>query len=566
MTNNQTSLQSKSGKSVKKCPSGIPGLDQITGGGLPRGRTSLVCGSSGSGKTLFAMEFLINGATTHGDAGVFISFEEDTKELIENVGSLGFEIEQLIADKKISIIQIRVERAELEETGNYDLDGLFIRLGHAIDSIGAKRVAIDTIETLFSALNNERILRSEIGRLFRWLKDKNVTAIVTAERGANTLTRHGLEEYASDCVFLLDQRVQNQIATRHLRIIKYRGSSHGTNEYPFLLNEHGFSVVPITAVSLNYKVSSDLVSTGITQLDELLGGKGYYRGGTIMVSGSTGTGKTSVAAHLIDAACRRGERALFFAFEESPDQFLRNMLSIGIDLKIWADKGLLLFKAVRPTNYGLDTHLASIRYTLDDFQPSVVVLDPVSSFELSGNSAESGAMLMCLVDLIKSRQITSLFTCISKGEGTFEQTELGITSLIDCWISLRNLEQAGERTRALYVLKARGMAHSNNVREFVITNHGVELLDVYVGPNGILTGSAKANQQLKDKLAELASNQDCERRRAMITLKRQAMEAKIAEIQAQFEVERKETEAFLESVEILGKAQESIRSPNKYEM
>lgn len=527
---------------LEKSPTGIPGLDQVTNGGLPLGRTTLVCGGSGSGKTLLGMEFLVMGARDHNEPGVFMSFEENAEELARNVASLGFDVQQLVDKKKLVIDQVRIERSEIQESGEYDLDGLFIRLGYAIDSIGAKRVVLDTIEALFAALSNAGILRAELRRLFRWLKDKGVTAIVTGERGEGTLTRHGLEEYVSDCVILLDQRVADQVATRRLRIVKYRGSAHGTNEYPFLLDEQGFTVVPLTAISLQYTVSNEFVSTGIAKLDAMLGGRGYYRGGTLLVSGTAGSGKSSVAAHFLDAACRRGERCLLFAYEESPDQIMRNMRSIGIDLKQWADKGLLRFHAARPATYGLETHLAAVQRAAEQFQPEVVVFDPISSFEAAGSFLDAKAMLMRLVDFLKSRQVTALFTSLTAGGSPSELTEVGISSLIDTWLLLRNLEQGGERTRIMYILKARGMAHSNQVREFQLTDRGVDLVEVCLGPNGILTGSARAEQAMQDSAATLARSRSAERKRLMIEHKRKALEAKIAELEAGFEFERREME------------------------
>ncbi|MFZ0487516.1 MAG: circadian clock protein KaiC, partial [Arenicellales bacterium] len=462
---------------LEKCPTGIPGLDQITNGGLPKGRTTLVCGSSGSGKTLLGMEFLVKGGVETGEPGVFIAFEESAGELAGNVASLGIDVQALIDDGQLVLEHVRIDRSEMEETGEYDLEALFIRLGYAIDSIGAKRVVLDTIEVLFGALTNTGILRAELRRLFQWLKDKGVTSIVTGERGEGQLTRHGLEEYVSDCVILLDQRVANQIATRRLRIVKYRGSAHGSNEYPFLLDEQGFTVTPVTGISQQYAVSGDFVSTGVASLDDILGGKGCYRGSTLLVSGTAGTGKSSIAAHFADAAGRRGERCIYFAFEESPKQIMRNMRSIGIDLQPWRKKGLLALQAMRPSSYGLEKLLAIIERTVEQFQPRMVVLDPISSLELSGTFEEARIAVMRLVDFLKSRQVTTLLNSLTNSGDPLEQSEVGISSLVDTWLLLRNMEQNGERTRLLYILKSRGMAHSNHVREFILSDHGVELME-----------------------------------------------------------------------------------------
>ena len=493
-----------------KTPTGIPGLDEITGGGLPKGRPTLVCGAAGCGKTLFAMEFLVRGATQYNEPGVFMSFEETAEELTKNVASLGFDLNRLAASKRLLIDHVRVERSEIEETGEYDLDGLFIRLGHAIDSIGAKRVVLDTVESLFAGLPNPLILRAELRRLFRWLKDKGMTAVITGEKGDNTFTRHGLEEYVSDCVIFLDHRVTDQLSTRRMRIVKYRGSTHGTNEYPFLIEEKGISVLPITSIGLNHPVSTQRISTGIPRLDTMLGGKGYYRGSSILLSGTAGTGKTSVAASFVDAACRRGERCVYFAFEESSAQIIRNMRSIGIDLEPWVTKGLLKFHAERPSVYGLETHLLTMHKAINEFKPAVVVIDPITNLISAGNPLDVKSMLTRLIDFLKMNQITALFTTLTSAGGPLEQSEVGISSLADTWLLLRDIEIGGERNRGLYILKSRGMAHSNQIREFLLTDQGIDLLDVYVGPSGVLTGSARLAQEAQEKGAEIAHQQEIE--------------------------------------------------------
>jgi circadian clock protein KaiC len=527
---------------LAKCPTGIAGLDQITHGGLPCGRPTLVCGSSGSGKTLMAMEFIVNGALKYGEPGVFMSFEETEEDLAKNFSSLGYDLRDLVARKLLVVDYVAIERDEIEETGEYDLGGLFVRMGMAIDAIGAKRVAMDTIEALFAALPNPGILRAELRRLFHWLKVKKVSAVITGERGDAGLTRHGLEEYVSDCVILLDQRVVDQVATRRMRIVKYRGSAHGTNEFPFLIENTGFNVQPVTGVVLDYKAPLEHVSTGVAKLDAMLGGRGYYRGGSVLVSGTIGTGKTSLASSFVNASCARGERCLYFAFEESPDQIVRNMNSIGLDLGKWASKGLLKIHAARPVIFGLEAHLSLIRQMVDEFQPQVVVFDPISSFEESGSYDSVRGMLMLLVDYLKAQRVTTLFTSLTDPSGPAETTQIGISSLIDTWLLVRNLEFGGERTRGLYVLKARGMEHSNQVREFLLTDHGIDLMEVYVGPEGVLTGSAKAAQELLDKAASQALNREAERKRLVLDNKGQVLEAKIAQLRAEFEAERREAE------------------------
>src|SRR5262245_55668411 len=522
---------------LPKAPTGIQGLDQVTFGGLPRGRPTLICGSAGSGKTLLAAEFLVRGATQYGEPGVFLAFEETAEELTQNVRSLGFDLEELIAQKKLLVDFVRVERSEIEETGDYDLEGLFVRLGHAIDSIGAKRVVLDTIETLFSGLSNAAILRAELRRLFRWLKDKGVTAVITGERGEGALTRHGLEEYVSDCVISLDHRVTDQVSTRRLRVVKYRGTSHGTNEYPFLIDEDGFSVLPITSMGLKHNVSQERIASGIARLDTMLAGEGFYRGSTILVSGTAGSGKSSIAAHFTNAACQRGEGALYCAFEESPQQIVRNMRSIGLDLEPFVKKGLLRFHAIRSTECGLEMHLTNIHKLVEQFQPRVVILDPISNLCRAGSLEDTTAMLTRLLDYLKAQHITTLLTAMTSDQSGLEKTDVEISSLVDTWLLLRDIELGGERNRAMYVLKSRGMAHSNQIREFLLTDRGIQLADVYLGPEGVLTGSTRQAQEAREKAATLLRQQELESKQRELDLKRDAVEARIAALRKEFEAE-----------------------------
>jgi circadian clock protein KaiC len=528
--------------SLPKTPTGIQGLDEITFGGLPKGRPTLVCGSAGCGKTLLSIEFLVHGATQFNEPGVLMAFEETEEDLIKNVASLGYDLKELSDRKKLVVDHVHIERSEIEETGEYDLEGLFVRLGYAIDSIGAKRVVLDTIESIFAGLPNPSILRAELRRLFRWLKDKGVTAIVTGERGDRTLTRQGLEEYVSDCVILLDHRTREQISTRRLQIIKYRGSTHGTNEYPFLIDEHGISVLPITSIALEHQASSERISSGIKRLDSMLGGKGYYRGTSVLVSGMAGTGKSSLAAHFVDAACRRGEHCAYFATEESPDLIVRNMRSIGIDLAPWIKKGLLHFDATRPTFHGLEMHLLRMHKLVRETNARVVVVDPITSYISLGDTLEVKSMLSRLIDFFKAHQITAFFTSLTEGGSALEQSEVGISSLMDTWILLRHIESNGERNRGIWVLKSRGMPHSNQIREFVFTEHGIELVDVYLGAEGVLTGTARAAQEAKETAATLLRRQDLERKERALEHRKKALEAKIAALRAEFETEKAELE------------------------
>jgi circadian clock protein KaiC len=529
-------------RQLAKCPTGITGLDEITGGGLPRGRPTLVCGGAGCGKTLLSLEFVVRGAVTYGEPGVFMSFEETSEELAKNVASLGFDLADLEKQKLLALDFVYIERREIEETGEYDLEGLFIRLGHAIDSVGAKRVVLDTIEALFAGFPNELILRSELRRLFRWLKDKGVTALITAEKGEGTLTRHGIEEYVSDAVLLLDHRVVDQIATRRLRFVKYRGSLHGTDEYPFLIDENGFSILPVTSLRLDYEVTSERISTGIPRLDSMLGGQGYYRGSSVLISGTAGSGKTSLAAFFADAACRRGERCLYLALEESQNQIIRNMRSIGLDLEPWVKQGRLKFHAARSTLYGLEMHLAMTHKLTSKFQPGTVIMDPITNLSIVASHNEVKSVLMRLVDFFKNRQITSLFTNLTHS-GELEKTTTGVSSLMDTWLLLLSVESSGERNRVFHLLKSRGMAHSNQMREFIITDKGIDLVDVYLGPGGVFTGAARLQQEAREKAAALAAQEELEHRRRILDRKRQIMEAQVAALQAQMSAEEEELQA-----------------------
>ncbi len=529
---------------LPKSPTGITGLDEITGGGLPKGRPTLITGSAGCGKTMMAMEFLVRGATEYNEPGVFMAFEESAEELTKNVASMGFDLARLQAAKKMVIDYVHIDRQEIQDTGEYDLEGLFVRLGYAIDSIGAKRVVLDTIEALFAGLPNEAILRAELRRLFRWLKKRGVTAVITGERGDKTLTRYGLEEYVADCVILLDFRILEQIATRRLRIVKYRGSAHGVDEFPFLIGRTGISILPVTSLNLEHAVSSARVSTGISRLDTMLEGKGYYRGSTVLISGSAGTGKTSFAAAFIADACRRRERCLYFAFEESPGQIVRNMNSIGIDLTEPVKKGFLQFHASRPSAYGLEMHLINMHRIIDEYKPRCVVLDPVSNLISVGTRVEVKSVLTRLFDYLKMNGVTVVLTDLSHGGTLTESTNEEISSLIDTWLLLKAIEISGERNRGLYVLKARGMNHSNQIREVKLSSRGIDLVDVYLGEGNVLTGSARLQQEALEKTKIMASETERRRRQQQIERKKKVMQAKIEALKAEYEAELSELASY----------------------
>jgi circadian clock protein KaiC len=517
---------------LSKARTGIPGFDDLTGGGLPKGRPSLICGFAGCGKTLFAMEFLVRGALEFGEPGVFIAFEESETDLVDNVASLGFDLADLIKNNLIQLDQVTVNRAEMNESGEYDLEALFIRIGYAIDSIGAKRVVLDTLETLYGGFANGALLRNELQRLFRWLKDRGVTAIITAERGDGSLTRQGLEEYVSDCVILLDHRVIDQVSTRRLRIVKYRGSVHGTNEYPFLIDEDGITVMPLSSTCLDYGTSDERVSSGVQGLDDMMGGLGLFRGSSVLLSGTTGTGKTSLAAHFAYASSI-DENCVYFAFEESPTQIVRNMLSIGLDLQPHINSGHLEIVAARPSHYGLELHLATMLKKIDRFQPQSVVLDPLTSFVTAGSIADAQAMLIRLVDILKSRGITALFTSVTNGGKSIESPEVEISSLMDTWLLVRQEEADGERNRLLYVLKSRGMPHSNQVREFLITSQGIQLREVYLGPQGVLTGTARIALESRERTEVAFILEESQREKTLADVRRKIVEAQIAALQAE---------------------------------
>ena len=521
---------------LAKTPTGINGLDEVTGGGLPRGRPTLICGPAGSGKTLLAMEFLVRGATQFDEPGVFIAFEESAEDLAANVASLGFDVSQLEGAGRLVIDHVNVNGPEIEDTGDWDLEGLFLRLGVAIDAVGAKRVVIDTIETLFGAFTNTAILRAELRRLFCWLKARGVTAVITGERGEGTLTRHGMEEYVSDCVIVLDHRVDAQASTRRLRILKYRGSLHGTNEYPFLIGEAGISVVPITSLGLRNRVSTERMSTGVPRLDSMLGDGGYYKGSTVLVNGTAGTGKSTLAAQFCEVTCRRGERALYFAFEESQEEIVRNMSSVGIDLQVAVDAELLRFECFRPSVLGLEQHLFAMQRAVTEFAPAVVVMDPISDLLRIGSEADVSAMLTRQVDFLKAKGVTALFTSLNAGaEAALPDQQ--IASLVDTWLLVKTMEGNGELNRLLYVLKSRGTAHSNQIREFVLTSQGIELADVYVGPQGVLTGSARQAQEALELSDGTARLDDLEQRRVNLERRRDAVQAQTAALWREFEDE-----------------------------
>ncbi len=545
---------------LEKTPTGIPGFDEISEGGLPKGRTTIVCGGAGCGKTMLGIEFLVRGAQEYNEPGVLMAFEETPEDISRNVASLGFDIEALANQKKLFLDFISVEPHEIQESGDYDLEGLFIRLQSAVEAVGAKRVMFDTLEALFSGFKNPGILRAEFRRLFRWLKDLGLTTVITAERGEGTLTRHGLEEYVSDCVILLDHRIKDQISARRLRIVKYRGTKHGADEYPFLIDERGMSILPLTSLQLQHTVSNERISSGVPDLDEMLEGKGYFRGSSVLITGTAGSGKTTLAASFVDAACRRGERCLYIDFEESRDQVARNMSSVGLDLDQWTKKGLLTHEAWRPTQFGIEMHLLRIHKFIEKVKPQCVVIDPITNLLNGSSDKEVYSMLMRLLDFLKVQGITAVFVSLTSGGDDTEQTTVGISSLTDTWILLRDLELNGERNRCVYVLKSRGMAHSNQLREFVLTGHGIRLLPVYIGPGGVLTGSSRVTQESAERAEAIQKQQEIERKQLDAARKRLTIQAQVAALQAEFEAVEKEEKTLTQEDRAREKQDEADRA------
>ena len=521
---------------VAKVPSGVRGLDEVTGGGFPRGRPTLVVGAAGCGKTLLGMQFLVQGAMEHGEPGVHLAFEETQQELAANVASLGYDLPRLQRERLLWLDHVRLDPAEIFETGEYDLEGLFVRIAAGVAAVGAKRIVLDTIEVLFGGLSDASVVRSELQRLFRWLKERGLTAIITGERGeAGRVSRFGIEEYVSDCVIVLDHRVSEDLSTRRLRVVKYRGSMHGTNEYPFLIGEAGLLVLPVTSLSLDHPAPVERVSSGIARLDELAGG-GFYQGSSMLIGGSAGTGKTTFAAQFVDAACRRGERAVFVSYEESPRQLIRDMHSVGIDLQQWVDADRLRFQSTRPSLYGLEAHLASLMRLVNDFDPAVVVVDPISSMLHAGSSSEVVTMLIREVDFLKSRGLTAMFTTLT-GMEHLEHSGVAVSSLIDTWLLTRAVETNGERTRVLYLIKSRGTSHSNQLAEFELTDNGIRILDPYIGAAGVLTGSARLSQEAADTALNLKRSQEVQSRQRELHRRREAVEAQVAALWRGYETD-----------------------------
>lgn len=518
---------------LDKCPTGIPGLDEITGGGLPTGRSTLVIGNPGCGKSLLGLEFLVRGITQYGEPGLLMTFEETAEEVTQNVSSLGWDLDAMRAENRLAIDHVRIDPYEIEETGDYDLEGLFVRLGAAIDAVGAKRVVLDTIEVLFSGFKDTALVRAELRRLLRWLKERGVTGVFTGELDASGNTRYGIEAYVSDCVILLDHRVDGQVSTRRLRVVKYRGSRHGTNEYPFAIGVRGFEVLPITSLVLDVPALEERISTGIPRLDTMLGGQGLYRGSSVLISGGAGTGKTSLAAYLADAACRRGERALYISFEESPAQVQRNMRSIGLDLGHWQGQGLLLLQARRATSQGLESLLMDIHGLVGSHCPRLVVLDPIANLIRGGDLLNVQGLLARLLDYLKQGSITLVLTDFNHGGDEPQTTETAVSSLIDTWLSLRFVESGGERNRVLSVLKSRGMVHSNQMREFRLSDRGIELVDVYLGSEGLLTGSARYTQESRERAEADGQRQALARDHDALVRKRAVAAARIELIRAE---------------------------------
>lgn len=532
----------RAGNGLAKEPTGIPGLDILLEGGLPAGRLTLVCGGPGTGKTVLGMQILAQGALEADEPGVFLAFEEDRDELLANMTGFGWDLASMERSGKLVVDSAGLSLAELREAGAFDLSGLFVRLQAAMDQVGARRVVIDTIESLFTAIPDVAVVRAELVRLMRWLRDRGVTAFITAPRGNGALTRYGIEEYITDCVILLDQRVAEQGTTRWMRVVKYRGSGHVNDEVPFLIGSTGFSVLPLVSLPLDYQASDRRLSTGVPTLDDMLGG-GYYEGSAVLVSGTAGSGKSSLAAHLLERTCRDGGRAAMFAFEESESVIVRNMRSIGIDLAPWLENDRLRIVSCRPGRYGLESHLVAIHKAVVDFKPSVLVLDPISGFEHLGTVERGKSMVTRVLDLVRREGVTTLMTNLVKGGGAKDQTDIGVSSIMDTWISVRDVESDGERNRAIYIIKARGMAHSNQVREFLLTPEGIQLRPVYTGPAGVLVGTARAVQEAAEESDARNRAREIERLERHLEGEQRKLEARVAALRAESEAAQDELSA-----------------------
>jgi len=547
---------------LKKTPSGINGFDEITDGGLPKNRPTIICGNTGSGKTVISMEFLVKGALKYNEPGVFMSFEETREELATNMESLHFDLDSLIKKRKIYIEYLEIDKSQNIEAGRYDLEGLFVRLQNAITSIGAKRVVLDSLDALFYGLNNNAI-RPEIKRLFKWLKEKEVTAIITSESDNGFSTKNGLEQYVADCVIALDNRTVNQTTTRRIKIVKMRGSVHGINEYPFSIDMNGISVLPLISQLANQSLSTVRISSGVKDLDGMLDGKGFFEGSSILVSGSAGTGKTSIAISLINATCIKKIRGLYCAFEESSSQITRNMLSIGLDIEPYIKSGVLKMYSSRPTIQNLELHLIAIQKIIEEFDPKIIVLDPITNLIAEGINTEIRQMLAHFVDFLKSKNITVLFTAaITLETVKSNPSDEGISAMVDTWILVRDIETNSERNRGIYILKSRGMNHSTQVREFVITDNGLSLLPIYISAGGILTGSAKLEHTLQKEEQNKLFKNEIKTRNSEIERKRKMMEENIALLKTNFESEV----AILNEIEIEGDLLAESKEKDKLEI
>jgi circadian clock protein KaiC len=532
---------------LPKSPTGIDGFDEITGGGLPTGRPSLVCGPPGTGKSIFAMQFLVNGVTRYGEPGVFLTFEESREELVANVRSFGFGVDRLEREGRLLVDALPLE-PQTVETGEFDLEALIVRLAWAVDQVGAKRVAVDNVEALFTAFSRPALVRAEVRRLFRWLKDHELTAVITGERGEDMVTRHGMQEYLSDCVVVLDHRIVQDVATRRMRVLKYRGAMHGRNEYPFLIGADGLEVLPITSIGLRQPVSSDRISTGVVGLDEMLGGEGVFRGSGVLISGTSGTGKTTIASCFADAACRRGEVVLYFSFEESQAEIERNLASVGLDMAHWVERGLLHFHCERPTTRGLEDHLALMQQLTRELAPTLVVIDPVSSLARGASPFDVSSMLLRQIYYLKATGITAVMTVLNEETG-LQQPIQSISSLVDTWLHVDIMESFEERNRGLYVRKARGMAHSNQIREFLLSDQGVSLVPVFVGVHGVLTGSARVAAESSERATALELTEESEDLASALERRREAVESHVAEMRADFAAEESLTRRLIETSE-----------------
>ena len=528
---------------------GVKGLDDVLGGGIPQGHAMLLVGKPGTGKSILSMEYLLHGIELHKENGVYISFEESEKQIISNAASFGWKFEEMVKKNKLAISYIDMQPEQMRTVGDYDLSALILRVKGAIKKVNARRVVIDGINNLLSTFDDERIIRSDLLRLIREIKEVNATIFITGERGHDSWSKMGFEEYLADGLMHLDNRTDGNYQTREIQVVKCRGINHYTGKSPFIINSEGMSIRPLITADFDYKVLKSRVSTGIADIDNMLGGKGLYRGSTVYITGPSGAGKTSISSSFANGACSRGERALFLAFEESSDQIIRNMKSIGLSLDKWVNEKLLYFYTARATTNSLEGHLDNIMTMVREVEPTCVVLDPISAFRPIANENETKLMLIRLNDYLRARKITTVFTALSSDGEYSEHADVQLSSIADTWIVVRIMDYKGERNNVMQLMKSRGMSHSRQMKEMYFTGNGLKLQNVYQGPEGVLTGAARIGQEKYEKLKEARNVIEIDKNRKKIERKKSLLEASIEALKHEYEEELEALHAAIEEAE-----------------